>query len=422
VVFAAPALSQQLQSKFPNLSVRLFILPISSSNKALLLAVYLPALIMAFGSGLLIPIMPLYARSFEASYSLVGVVLAAQGLGTLISDVPAGLLIRRIGHKRVMLLGGACIIAGILGLIWANTLVEAIIYRLLSGSGMAMWGISRHAYIADIIQVNRRGRSIAVLGGIGRIGVFLGPVLGGAIGKAYGLRAPFLLFSALGVVALVVVMVWVAGVREGEGSKSHDVEEHSLWTVLKGNYKTLLTAGSGQLFAQMIRTARHIIIPLYATDILGLDVQSVGLIISIASAVDMLMFLPAGMVMDRFGRKFAFVPSFFIQAMGMLLIPMTGSFLELLAVATLIGLGNGLGSGTMMTLGADLAPERSRGEFLGLWRFVGDIGSAGSPLLVGGIADLLGLVTTPLFISGMGLLGAAILGLLVPETLKRETG
>lgn len=375
---------------------------------------------MAFCSGLIIPIMPLYARSFEASYSLVGIVLAAQGLGTLLGDVPAGLLIRRIGNKRVMLLGGACVIAGVLGLTWARTLVEAVALRLLSGVGMAMWGISRHAYIADVIQVSRRGRSIAVLGGVGRIGIFLGPVLGGAIGKAYGLRTPFLLFVALGIVALVVAMVWVADDRQGGKAKTRDMGEHSLWIVLTGNYKTLFTAGSGQLFAQMIRTARHIIIPLYATDILGLDVQSVGLIISIASGVDMLMFLPAGVVMDRFGRKFSSVPSFFIQALGMLLIPMTGSFMALLAVAILIGLGNGLGSGAMMTLGADLAPERSRGEFLGLWRFVGDIGSAGSPLVVGSIADLLGLVTAPLFISGMGLAGAAILGLLVPETLKRE--
>ena len=62
----------------------------------------------------------------------------------------------------------------------------------------------------------------------------------------------------------------------------------------------------------------------------------------------------------------------------------------------------------------------ARGEFLGLWRFVGDVGHAGGPLVVGHIADLAGLATAPLIVAGIGLLGAAILGGLVPETLDRR--
>ena len=101
---------------------------------------------------------------------------------------------------------------------------------------------------------------------------------------------------------------------------------------------------------------------------------------------------------------------------------MAGDFSLLLGVSLLIGLGNGLGSGTMMTLGADLAPVESRGEFLGMWRFVGDFGNAGGPLVVGHIADLAGLATAPLIVAGIGLLGATILGGLVPETLDRGGG
>ena len=57
--------------------------------------------------------------------------------------------------------------------------------------------------------------------------------------------------------------------------------------------------------------------------------------------------------------------------------------------ALLLGFGNGLGAGTMMTLGADLAPSRSRGEFIGIWRFIGDGGSVGGPLIVGTVAEVL---------------------------------
>ena len=71
----------------------------------------------------------------------------------------------------------------------------------------------------------------------------------------------------------------------------------------------------------------------------------------------------------------------------------------------------------MMTLRADLAPTDARGEFLGIWRFIGDGGHAGAPLVVGSIGDLLGIAGSPFVVAGVGVLAASILGLMVPETL-----
>jgi MFS family permease len=175
----------------------------------------------------------------------------------------------------------------------------------------------------------------------------------------------------------------------------------------------------GQLFAQTIRAGRSAIIPLYAADAIGLDVQQIALIVSLSSAVDMSLFVPAGLLMDRLGRKFAIVPSFAIQALGMALVPLTGSFYGLLATTLLIGFGNGLGSGTMMTLGADLSPPESRDEFLGVWRLIGDGGHAGGPYAVGQVADWVALPTAAWVMSAAGGLAALVFALLVPETLKK---
>ncbi len=99
---------------------------------------------------------------------------------------------------------------------------------------------------------------------------------------------------------------------------------------------------------------------------------------TLGAVVDVSMFFPAGMLMDRFGRKVAAVPSFGLMALGIGLIPFARSFdfLTLLLVTMIIGFGNGLGSGLMMTLGADLAPPGAAGEFLGFWRLIGDIGQS----------------------------------------------
>lgn len=387
-----------------------------------ILPVYLPSVIFAFSQSMLIPVVPLYVVGFNISYGLVGVVLACTGLGMLLSDVPAGLFVRRLGTRRTMVSGVCTVIFFTMALFWARSIPEVIAYRLLAGFGMALYSVSRHAYMAENIMLASRGKTIALFGGLNRIGRFAGPALGGILATAYGLRMPFLL---VGVIELVALMAIIFFVKTERGSLPKDMPDHPsgrqiFFITLKTNYRVFATAGLGQLFAQMIRAGRAIIIPLYAANVIGLDVRTIGIIISIAAAIDMLLFYPTGIIMDRYGRKFAIVPSFFLQAVGMFLVPFTGSFMELLTAATLIGFGNGLGSGVMMTLGADLAPEDSRGEFLGIWRLIGDSGFTGAPLLVGGIAGLIGLPMSAWALSGSGIIAVFIFLLLVPETLKKR--
>lgn len=130
----------------------------------------------------------------------------------------------------------------------------------------------------------------------------------------------------------------------------------------------------------MIRAGRQLIVPLYGANTLGLTVVEIGSIVSISSAVDMSLFLPAGILMDKLGRKFASVPSFIVLAIGMAMVPFAVNYTTLLVATCVMGFGNGIGSGTMMTLGADLAPKEATGEFLGVWRLIGDSGTSGGRL------------------------------------------
>src|SRR5690606_464751 len=109
---------------------------------------------------------------------------------------------------------------------------------------------------------------------------------------------------------------------------------------------------------------------------------------------------------DRWGRKWTGVPCLAVMALSMVLIPLTDSATALIAVGVLSGLGNGLGSGINMTLGADFAPPRNRGEFLGVWRLVGDIGTASGPLVVSGITGLATLGIASVATGGIGIAGA----------------
>lgn len=388
----------------------------------LIFPLYVPTFIFSFCQGLLVPILPLYVSDFDVSYSLIGLVLAGEGLGMLITDIPTGMMLRRFSGKRAMLVGIGFTVLSVAGLIWAQSIFEALAYRLMAGFGLALFSVSRHAFIAETIGLHSRGRALALFGGINRIGSFVGPAIGGQIAASYGLRAPFYLFVLAGLLVMAIITLalkeHLPQERGGPSAKPH---HYHLILTLKTYYRLFAFAGVGQLFAQMIRTGRTVIIPLYAADILGLGVENIGLIVSIAAAVDMSLFYPAGVLMDRYGRKYAIVPSFFLQALGMALIPLAAGFTSLLLVACLISFGNGLSSGTMLTVGADLAPPEARGEFLGLWRLIGDVGSSGGPLVVGNVANFVALPTAALALSAAGITAVLIFILFVPETLKARS-
>jgi MFS family permease len=168
---------------------------------------------------------------------------------------------------------------------------------------------------------------------------------------------------------------------------------------------------------QVLRSSRQAVIPLWG-DNAGLDAAQVGVIFGLSSAIDMTVFYPVGIAMDRWGRKWTAIPCLLIMSAGMLMIPLTDGFAGLLTAGLVTGFGNGLGSGINMTLGADFSPAIARGEFLGVWRLIGDLGTAGGPLLVSGVTVAASLGMASVATGGIGIAGAVIMFFLVPEPMR----
>jgi MFS family permease len=390
-------------------------------HRWLLLSIYIPTVMFHFGQGLLVPILPLYAAEYGGSYSLAGLVVAAGWIGTMMGDLPVGMLLRRIGFKTAMLIGGVLFGGATVALAFAGTPFELVVLRVIAGIGIAFFQISRHTFITTQVPPDTRGRAIAIFGGINRFGHFFGPLVGGIVAGFYGLDIAIIVGGA---VAFSIVPLAIAFVREPRMAES-ETKTHGLGfgvvkEVIQHNPRELAAGGIAQIFAQMVRAGRQIVIPLYAAYAIGLDPSQVGTVVSASHFVEIFLFLPAGYIMDRWGRKAAAIPSFAIMGSGMILVPFTDSYWTLLGAATIMGIGQGIGAGTMMTLGADLAPPGKTGEFLGLWRLIGDSGHAVAPLAIGAVADIIGLYLTAGMVGGLGYLSAGTLGLFVRETRWRS--
>ena len=374
---------------------------------SLIWSVYAPSFLLAIGTGFLFPILPGFASSLGAGIGLIGLAIAAVSIGNMVGDVPAGLLVDRMGRKRSMIfattgMGLAAVGAGL-----SPNLPMFLAMRLIAGVFMAVWGISRHAYLTDIVPNPQRGRALALFGGVSRIGTFLGPLAGGYIGQFAGLQWPFF---AQAVLSGATVALILASVRDAtERRRAH--RPRPAYAALAG---TLVRHRRS-----FLRTGRQTLIPL-SGEALGLSVGDIGLILSISSAIDMTLFVPTGFIMDRLGRKWASLPCILIMSAGLALVPFADGFITLMLAGLVLGFGNGLGSGIMLTLGADLAPEENTAEFLGMWRLISDSGRAIGPAAIGQIGQAAALTVAGLAPAGVGVGGAAILIFLVPETLIRR--
>ena len=139
------------------------------------------------------------------------------------------------------------------------------------------------------------------------------------------------------------------------------------------------------------------------------------MIFGISGTVDMLLFYPAGKVMDRFGRAFVALPSMLVLGISLALLPLAQSATALLVVGLVMGVGNGMSAGLVMTLGADLAPPGQRPVFLGVWRVFSDSGNGVGPFVIAGVTAMATLGVGIVAMGIVGVLGAGWLGFWIPR-------
>jgi MFS family permease len=191
-----------------------------------------------------------------------------------------------------------------------------------------------------------------------------------------------------------------------------------LRAMLRERRHVFVTLGVGVMLVSAVRATRQAVIPLWA-DHLALAPSVASLIYGLAGGIDMLVFYPAGKLMDRKGRRWVAVPSMVIMGVALLLTPLTQGATTLLLAAALIGFGNGIGSGMVMTLGADHSPRAGRAHFLGLWRLMSDIGSSCGPALLSSLAALLSLGSGIALTGLLAFAAAAQLAYWIPRAASR---
>jgi MFS family permease len=382
---------------------------------------YLPALVLALGTGIALPALPTMAKSFGVSFGVASLVVTMFLLGNLAGTIPSGWFIDRFGRRPVMIAGPLLSASMALLVARAHAFPELLILRFFNGFAAQMWIMARLAAISHGAAPLQRGRLVSWMFGMDSTGRLAGPVLGGFIAAEWGSRAPFVVYAVLALLALIPTVIFS---KDTPRIDSHAQAQAGPKLSLREIVMARLPYFGVALFAGLTRGPLSAdLLYLYAAFAYHLGPRPIGYLATSASLISLPIGFLAGWMMDRFGRKRTMVPGFSGVAVSMAALALSAflhfSFAWYVALF-LVGVAlQALTGGSIQTVGTDVAPAGARGTFLGVWRFAGQGGQTLSPIMFAILADTLGYASAFLFISLSAAVVAFLLIRYIPETRER---
>jgi MFS family permease len=405
----------------------------SSHTARGLVTLYTSTLLAGMWS-MVIPALPVLAKSFGISAGTAAQIITALALGRFAGLPVSGVVLDRLGTRSALIAGPALsCIAGLLaaGMPWFS-LILALVF--LIGVAESVWVIAREVAGIDLARPDQRGRVLSGFHGVNYLGFALGPLFGGMLAETAGFRA---IFVAYAVCAALSVLIGLSVQNSRSSYESHSTLKpikgwglssaldrlrslrdlfHQIQPDLRATYAVLVFA----TFTSFVhRVTTQSIVPLYASSELNLTPKEVGLLFSISGFTVFAMILPAGFVIDKVGRKWATVPSTGIPALAFLLIPFSENFLQLAVLLAFLGISNGLSLGSLATSTFDVVPANARGRLQAARRTMAEIGGVGAPLIGGILADRFGPGVPFLAYAPLLVLSAVLLAAVGRETLQR---
>lgn len=378
-------------------------------KRKLVLPVYLPSFLFSTAEFGIIPSIPVTAILLGANLATAGFITGLMMIGRLVADLPAAKLVDWLGEQKAMIVSSLSAALGILASLFASNLFMLGTGVFLVGAAAAVFGLARLAWMTEHVPIAIRARALSILGGMFRAGSFAGPAIGAFVILNFSVQAVYYLPLVLCGLASITLML---AKSEPDLVKSSSSIKETL-AVAKREGKKLATLGVASSILSALRGTRMVGLPLLAVA-LEIPADQASLFIGFAGALDFAMFYLSGQIMDRFGRAFAAVPTLVGLGITHLMVGIATDSGTFLLLALLMSVANGVGSGVIMVLGADLAPKDKRNEFLASYRLLVDFGDAAAPPVLSALIVPLGITWAMASFGVLGFVGAALMLKFIP--------
>ena len=346
------------------------------------------AFVIAIGFGLIAPVLPAYARSFDVGVAAASLVVSVFAFFRLVFAPAGGALVSRLGERPVYLTGLLVVAVSSLATAFAQTYWQLLVFRGLGGLGSTMFTVSAMALMVRLAPPTIRGRVSSAYASAFLVGGMLGPLLGGLV-ASIDLRLPFIVYAAALVVATTVVGVRLSGARL---QPSADRPQGPPMLLREALGSSAYRAALGSAFANGwcnfgVRVA---ILPQFALTVYDRPWVA-GVALAVAAVGTAASLQVAGRLADSVGRRPLAITGLAVTALGFGLLGLSGSLWVLLVLSAVSGLGAGLVNPAQQATVADVVgADRSGGSVLAAFQMAQDGGAIVGPILVGVIADQAG--------------------------------
>jgi MFS family permease len=346
------------------------------------------AFVIAIGYGLISPVLPAYARSFDVGVAAASVIVSAFAFFRLVFAPAGGALIGRLGERPVYLIGLLIVAVSTGASAFAHDYAQLLIYRGLGGIGSTMFTVSAMALLVRMTPPGQRGRTSSLYSSAFLLGGMLGPALGGAL-AGFGMRVPFIVYAiallvAAGVVATFLRSEPTAAVSEGPARVALRVRE----AFRSRGYRAALVGAFANGCANF--GVRAAVIPQFVVVVhKGAWVAGAALAVSaVGTAITLQLSGPAT---DRIGRRPLVLAGLLVTATSFVFLGLAHSLPLLFAMCTLEGIGAGMiNPGQQATVADVIGQERSGGKALAAFQMCQDAGAIIGPVAIGFVADRIG--------------------------------
>ncbi|CAJ1507083.1 MFS transporter [[Mycobacterium] burgundiense] len=374
--------------------------------------------VIALGYGVVAPVLPEYARHFGVSISAATFVITAFALMRLLFAPAAGMLVQRLGERRIYV-GGLLIVAVSTGACaFAQSYWQLLLFRSIGGIGSTMFFISALGLMIRISPENARGRVAGMFSSAFLVGSVGGPVLG-ALTAGLGLSAPFLIYGGALMVAAAVVFISLRHSSLAAPAPATEAPVRLRDVLPNRAYRAALLSNFATGWSAF--GLRIALVPLFVVEVLGQGVGVAGLALATFAIGNVAAVIPSGHLSDRVGRRILLIIGLAAAGVATAIVGFTDDLSLFLVSALLAGAATGMFSSPQQAAVADIIGNKARGgTAVATFQMMADLGSIVGSTLVGLIAQHLSF-SWSFLISGAILVLASFGWMLAQETRPRSS-
>lgn len=354
-----------------------------------ILILVVAAFVIAVGYGVITPVLPQYARSFDVGISAASAVVSAFALMRLVFAPAGGALVNRFGERPTYVAGLLVTAASTAAAAFAQDFTQLIVFRGLGGIGSVMFTVSAMGLLVRLSPPGARGKASSLYGSAFLLGGVLGPTLGSLL-AVYGYRVPFLAYAGALVVAALFAAVMLAGARLRSVDPAREKPPITLTQAWADSaFRAALVGAFSHGWANF--GARLSLIPLFIAALPAVPDSVVGVVFTVYAAGNVLGLTVSGRLTDRIGRRPPMILGFLLAGAGTLVLAAWANPWWFAAASAIAGAGAGLLTPALQVVVADvIGNNRSGGTPLSVFQMAQDIGVILAPVATGAVATLWG--------------------------------